>query len=127
MSTPSKKGVGDIKGSILNPSLTSYFDVYILPNKKFIDYLNKNYQIDYAASFQNYIQLSCSETSLPGSSLNTIELNNDLTGVTERHAYRRVYDDRIDLTFYVDGDQYKTLRLFEIWLKYISKIGRAHV
>jgi hypothetical protein len=34
----------------------------------------------------------------------TLEITGDYTGVTERHAYRRVYDDRIDLTFYVDAE-----------------------
>ena len=41
--------------------------------------------------------------SLPGSNLATIDVNNDRTGVTEKHVHRRVFDDRIDLTFYVDA------------------------
>jgi hypothetical protein len=40
--------------------------------------------------------------------------------VTERHAYRRVYDDRIDLTFYVDAENYLPIRFFETWMKWIS-------
>ena len=41
--------------------------------------------------------MSCSEASLPGASLNTQEITDDRHGVTERNAYRRMYDDRIDL------------------------------
>ena len=43
--------------------------------------------------------LSCSEASLPGSQLTTLEQTYDRTGVTEKFAYRRQFDDRIDLTF----------------------------
>ena len=44
----------------------------------------------------------CHEASLPGSSIATNEIKDDFTGVTERHAYRRLYEDRADFTFYVD-------------------------
>ena len=49
------------------------------------------------------LNLACSEASLPGSSLATLEQTSDRTGVTERHVHRRMFDDRIDLTFYVDA------------------------
>ena len=62
----------------------------------------------------------CFEAVLPGSSLATLELDNDHTGVTERHVHRRVYDDRIDLTFYVNVDNYLPIIFFESWIKYIS-------
>jgi hypothetical protein len=61
----------------------------------------------------------CSEATLPGSNLATFEINDNFHGVTERHAYRRVYDDRIDLTFYVDADNYIPIRYFETWMKYV--------
>ena len=62
--------------------------------------------------------MSCSEASLPGSSLATHEINNDFTGVTERHVYRRQYDDRADFTFYVDHN-YNIIFFFENWMSYI--------
>ena len=31
----------------------------------------------------------CSETSLPGSQLATLDINNDYSGTTERHAHRK--------------------------------------
>jgi len=69
---------------------------------------------------QDLIELSCSEASLPGSSLMTNEINDDHTGVTERHAYRRQFDDRTDFTFYVDHD-YRILNFFESWISYCGK------
>jgi len=68
---------------------------------------------------QDRLQLSCCDASLPGSSLATTELKNDFTGSTERHAYRRIYQDRIDLTFYCDAEQYMPIRFFESWMKFI--------
>jgi len=65
----------------------------------------------------------CSETSLPGSNLATFEINNDRTGVTEKHVHRRIFDDRIDLTFYVDAGLYRPIRFFEDWMAYITNNG----
>jgi hypothetical protein len=60
---------------------------------------------------------------LPGSNLATLELNNTFHGVTQRHAYRRVYDDRIDLEFFVDAEKYMTIRFFEKWIDAIMLQG----
>ena len=57
--------------------------------------------------------------SLPGSNLATLELTSDHTGVTERHAYRRIFDDRLDFTFYVDAANYMPIRFFEAWIDWI--------
>jgi len=117
---PTPRSVDNIKSKLLHPALTSHFEVSIgLPQYRgssegFLRYLNENgVQYD-----QEKLNLLCSEASLPGSNLATFEINNDYTGVTERHVYRRIYDDRIDLTFYVDADNYLPIRFFESWIKY---------
>jgi hypothetical protein len=56
---------------------------------------------------------------LPGSSLATHENNSDFPGVTQKFAYRRLYDDRIDFTFYVNADNYLPIVYFESWIKFI--------
>jgi hypothetical protein len=114
-----------IKSKLLNPALTSHFICRFSPPKgnfgKYrTDRVNVGFEgFDYSGENQELIELSCSEASLPGSSLATIEINNDYTGVTERHAYRRLYDDRADFTFYVDGNYY-IIDYFENWIAYIS-------
>lgn len=116
---PSAKSVSQIKSSLLQPALTSHYELY-LPIPKSGDFsslLQTNLGSDFSI-IQPNLQLACSEATLPGSNLATIEINGDYTGVTERHAYRRVYDDRIDLTFYVDS-KYTVIRFFEFWIKYI--------
>ncbi len=122
--TPTPKSVADIKSNLLRPALTSHFEVRIpIPPKlqekdgngqSFLDYNG----ITLNALNDNKLNLLCSEATLPGSNLATLELTNDFHGVTERHAYRRIYDDRIDLTFYVDADNYLPIYFFEVWMKF---------
>ena len=105
-SSPHRK-ISQIKSSLLRPALTSHFEVFIvLPS--FMKKLN--------AVQQDQLNLQCTEASLPGSSLATFEINNDHHGVTERHAYRRIFDERIDFTFYVDANNYLPIRTFETWI-----------
>jgi len=118
---PAKVSVDKIKANLLHPALTSHFIVDI-PKPKygtsaggFDKYLNDN-GVKYNGE---KLRLLCSEATLPGSSIATHENNTDFTGVTEKFAYRRVYDDRIDLTFYVDAVNYLPIRFFESWIKYI--------
>ena len=104
---PEHRKISQIKSSLLKPALTSHFEVYI-PLPEFAKVPNE------VAQDQLYLQ--CTEASLPGSSLATFEINNDHHGVTERRAYRRIFDERIDLTFYVDADNYLPIRTFENWI-----------
>jgi len=114
-----------VKSILLNPALTSHYVCKFKPPGPAASYFSRregpfpgsNYLI---RPNQDLIELSCSEASLPGSSLMTNEINDDHTGVTERHAYRRQYDDRTDFTFYVDHD-YRILNFFESWISYCGK------
>jgi hypothetical protein len=121
--TPTPKKIADIKLNLLRPALTSHFEVIIPkpPGGDFDRFLNYNgVNLD-----QERLNLMCSEATLPGSNLATFEINDNFHGVTERHAYRRVYDDRIDLTFYVNADNYLPIRYFETWMKYIVDESRG--
>jgi hypothetical protein len=117
---PTIRSVSDIKANLLRPALTSHFEVEIpIPGGDFRKVLEDN-GIFWGSSEDIKLRLMCSEATLPGSNLATLEVTNDFHGVTERHAYRRIYDDRIDLTFYVDAKNYLPIRIFETWMKYIS-------
>ncbi len=114
---PAKVSVDKIKANLLRPALTSHFEVEIpQPTKTFpLNYLSDNgINLD-----QEKLNLLCSEATLPGSSLGTHENTGDFTGVTEKFAYRRLYDDRIDFTFYVNADNYLPIVYFESWIKFI--------
>ena len=116
---PAKVNVSKIKANLLHPALTSHFEV-LIPRPSGLDdgYLNANGLPGFTGK-QEKLNLLCSEATLPGSSLATHENNSDFPGVTQKFAYRRLYDDRIDFTFYVDAENYLPIRFFEAWIKYI--------
>ncbi len=119
---PKIRTVGDIKSKLLHPALTSHFEVQIPKpldvDGKFKKFLEDNRYQDNSV-LGDQLNLMCSEAILPGSNLATLELSSNYTGVTERHAYRRIYDNNIDFTFYVDADKYLPIKYFEIWMKFI--------
>ena len=117
---PSPRSMSEIKSKLLNPSLTSHFECYFNPPQSVRNWAQQRQLAGAGSAYDaDLISIHCTEASLPGSSLVTHEINNDFTGVTERLAYRRLYDDRADFTFYVDHD-YKVIQFFENWLAYIS-------
>lgn len=114
---PTAQGISNVKANLLRPALTSHYDVYIgLPQgQAWNGFASANLIVN-----QNKLHLSCCEATLPGSSLATMEINNDFHGVTERHVHRRLFDDRIDLSFYVDAENYMPIRFFETWIKFAA-------
>lgn len=116
---PTPRSVADIKANLLRPALTSHFEVRIPIPAEVKKNVIEKVGLDLSSVNLDQLNLLCSEVSLPGSSLATLEINNDYTGVTERHAHRRIYDDRIDFTFYVDAEKYLPIIFFESWIKYI--------
>lgn len=119
---PSIKKNFELKEKLLRPALTSHYQCWFNPPEPVLDWLVQK-GLNYPSNAE-LISLSCTEASLPGSSFMTNEITDDHTGVTERHAYRRAYDDRVDFTFYVDhGRQdgnYNILWFFEKWMQYIA-------
>ena len=110
----------EIKDKLLRPSLTSTYNVYFNPStiiSKDEAFFNEFRGIK-PDELSRLLTISCSEASLPGSSLATHEINNDHTGVTERHVYRRLYDDRSSFTFYVNSN-YQVIKFFETWMSWI--------
>ena len=122
MASVAPRSIDDIKKNLLNPALTSHFHINIgLPfnDVGFRSFLDDTGCV-YGKEQQDQLNLQCCEAQLPGSQLATSEITNDFPGVTERHVYRRQFDDRIDLTFYCDAQQYMPIRFFEGWMKYIT-------
>ena len=115
---PTIRNIDTIKATLLSPALTSHFDVEIgFPSGSLGTTLRG--VLGGTTVQQDRLNLMCSEAVLPGSSLATTEVNNDYTGVTERHVYRRIYDETIDLSFYVDAANYLPIKFFETWISEI--------
>ena len=119
---PRARNVADLKANILRPSLTSTYECHFNPPPAVRSWMNSRRRFDIGGGY-NYtmdekVTLSCREAALPGSSLATHTLDNDHTGVTERHAYRRQYDTTSSFSFYVD-EQYDIINFFENWISFI--------
>ena len=125
---PRARNVADLKASILNPSLTSTYECHFNPPTSVRSWLNDRKNLNLGAGYDSIlsdqITLSCREATLPGTSLATHTLDNDRTGVTERHAYRRQYSDVASFTFYVDNE-YNLIHFFENWIAFIVNEGAS--
>ena len=110
--------VSKIKANLLNVAQSSLYRMTIPIPSDVRGTLNLS-----DGDFEN-INLLCCEATLPGSSLNTHEVTNDYHGVTEKMAYRRMYDETVGLTFYVDRN-YKVIEMIEGWMDYITGIDDA--
>lgn len=121
--TSSARSMSDIVNTLLNPAMTSHYECVVIPKKATTDWIKINRGFVYN---EELTTLSCSSASLPGSTLFTHEASNDYTGVTEKMAYRRSFDDRLDLTFYVDSE-YKIIKFFEYWMQCIVDEQQANV
>ena len=108
-----------VVSTLLNTAQSSYYKVTIPVPGAVVRKMENNF-VSLGRSYEN-INLLCCEASLPGSSLTTHEVNNDYHGVTEKMAYRRMYDEVLSLTFYVDRD-YGVIELFETWMNYITGV-----
>ena len=117
---PNTIKTGALKSKILNLAQTSVYLVKVQPPTAVQSFLNR-FGVNYSNQGEN-LELLCCEASLPGSSLATHDITNDYHGVTEKMAYRRIYDETIDFTFYVDYD-YNIIELFDGWMDYISGVG----
>ncbi len=125
---PRPRSIDQLKKSILNPSTTSnYICQFAAPSLG----VESSIAVDFKESAvstlgaefnssenRDLLAVSCSEATLPGSTLATYDIDNAYHGVSEKMAYRRIYDDRSDFTFIVDRDYY-IIRFFEHWISYI--------
>ena len=122
---PHVKSFAQIRANLLQPALTSHFIVHIQEPKgegwSGVKEENNAQTVGFSNT-QDQLMLLCSETVLPGSTFATHQITSDYTGVTERHVYRRQFDDRIDLTFLVNAgpNAYLPIRFFETWMKFIG-------
>ena len=134
---PQRLTVDKIVNDLLEPATTSFYQVSISDPRQlnergdtFATYLRQQgLEVLFNSrgldpTRREKLQLSCSETTLPGSSLATSNLDNDFTGVSEKYAHRRVFDEEISLTFYCDAKEYLPVRYFESWLSYMTNDTR---
>lgn len=118
--------IQDLKSRLLEPALTSHYQVWVPATSSVLDWISLRRQarpgpgdgINLGPLANENLSISCCEASLPGSTFYTHDVN-VYSGVTEKFAYARSYDDRSDFTFYV-SNQYSQLTYFEDWMSYIA-------
>ena len=112
----------ELKSRITNLAQTSVYQIKIQPPSGLFSLLKETGRdLDYNRAGEN-IELLCDSAVLPGSSFATHEPTNDYAGVTERMAYRRMYDGTLDLSFMVDRN-YNVIEMLDGWLDFISGVG----
>ena len=134
---PQKLTVDKIVKDLLEPATTSFYQVSISDPRQlnergdtFATYLRQQgLEVLFNSrgldpTRREKLQLFCSETTLPGSTLLTSNLDNDFTGVSEKYAHRRQFDEEISLTFYCDAKDYLPIRYFESWMSYMTNDTR---
>jgi len=120
--SPNFQKVSSLKSKILHVAQTSVYQVKIQPPDPVVKFLNSSGRdVNYGLDGEN-IELMCSETNLPGSTLATHDVTNDFPGVTEKMAYRRIFDETIDFTFMVDRD-YSVIEFLDGWMNYVTGDG----
>lgn len=115
---PDNISVSDVKSRLLNIAKTSLYRLTI-PVPPAVAGKARSKGVSYV-DIDN-ISLLCSEANLPGSALATHDVTNDYAGVSEKMVYRRMYDETLDLTFYVDRS-YKVVEFFESWINFITGV-----
>ena len=112
----------ELKSRITNLAQTSVYQLKIQPPTGLSSLLRETGRdLDYNRAGEN-IELLCDSAVLPGSSFATHEPTNDYAGVTEKMAYRRMYDGTLDLSFMVDRN-YNVIEMLDGWLDFISGVG----
>ena len=119
---PNKVSTSSLKSRLLNLAQTSVYRVKVQPPFEVDNFLQRTGRDFSYGSTGREIELLCSATSLPGSALATHDKTSDFPGVTEKFAYRRIYDETLEMSFYVDKN-YNIIEFFEGWIDYISGVG----
>tara|TARA_Y100001935_G_scaffold255206_1_gene267092 strand:- start:2233 stop:3075 length:843 start_codon:yes stop_codon:yes gene_type:complete len=102
----------------LHNAHTSKYLVYFKPPAAVIRHIASTKGV-FWNTLTERVNISCISAKLPGSSFATHDVTGDFRGVTEKMAYRRMYDDTFSVTMLVDHE-YKTLHFFEGWMDYIA-------
>ena len=115
---PNSIRTSHLKSKILDVAQTAVYQVKLTPPPKVQEYLSEATGFVYTSDGED-VELRWSAANLPGMSFMTHDADHDYAGVRERMAYRRMYDEQLNLTFYVDR-KYNIVEMIDGWLDYIA-------
>ena len=115
-----KFSTDELRQKLLQSATTSNYFLSINAPKPVLTYIERKKRIGIkGTNLRERINLSCIDASLPGSSFATHDVRSDFMGVSEKMAYRRMYDEQMSVSMIVDPE-YKTLHFFEGWMDFIA-------
>ena len=112
--------IGDSNHGDITPAFNNIYDVSINFEKsqKLANFLRQGELFRKGASPGQFLALYCSEALLPGSQIQTSQVDGLRQGVSQNYATFRRYPD-VNLTWYSQKDYY-TNDVFNAWLEFIS-------
>ena len=123
---PTESGAGikkfttdDLKNKLMHSATTSNYFLSINVPNGVKSHIQRTKGFAITPNLRERINIACTSATLPGSSFATHDVTSDYMGVTEKMAYRRMYDDQMSVQMIVDPE-YKTLHFFEGWMDFIS-------
>ena len=115
-----KYSTDKLKEKLMHSATTSNYFLSINAPLPVLTYIERKKRIGIkGTNLRERINLSCIDASLPGSSFATHDVKSDFMGVSEKMAYRRMYDEQMSVSMIVDPE-YKTLHFFEGWMDFIA-------
>ena len=115
-----KFSTDELRQKLLHSATTSNYHLSINLPGPVITYIEQKKKVGIkGTNLKERINLACIDASLPGSSFATHDVKSDFMGVSEKMAYRRMYDEQMSVSMIVDPE-YKTLHFFEGWMDYIA-------
>jgi len=115
-----KYSTDKLKEKLMHSATTSNYFLSINAPAPVLTYIERKKRIGIkGTNLRERINLSCIDASLPGSSFATHDVRSDFMGVSEKMAYRRMYDEQMSVSMIVDPE-YKTLHFFEGWMDFIA-------
>jgi len=112
-----RKSISDFKPLLTNLAQSSHYEVQFggIPSKLKSYLISKNITNEFIT---DDVGLLCNSASLPTTSFATAFIDGNFTGITEKFAHTRQYQE-ISLDFYVDKN-YKSLIFLETWMEFIA-------
>ena len=114
--------IDDIKNKFSTVALDNEYQVFFSLNEN-VGRQARNLGIDKRFLTED-LGLYVADAVLPGSSFADVEASGERQGITERSAFKRIYDD-VTFSFYVDR-KYDVLRFFESWIEFINPLYGSH-
>ena len=99
---PTESGAGikkfttdDLKNKLMHSATTSNYFLSINVPNGVKSHIQRTKGFAITSNLRERINIACTSATLPGSSFATHDVTSDYMGVTEKMAYRRMYDDQM--------------------------------